>query len=153
MSKEKKMKKGFKVLLITLLVIVLLFASIGIAVAIIDAPARAELRDIEISEIDFKNLKDGVYQGEYHGTRNNFRDVTVEVTVKSGVVTNITVIKEVSEEDQGNKDTLETTSIIKLFGKVIESRSLQVDAISGATLTTNAYLKAIEDALLKAQKK
>jgi uncharacterized protein with FMN-binding domain len=39
-----------------------------------------------------------------------------------------------------------------LFGRVLEERSLEVDAVSGATLTSRAYLKGLEDALKKAQK-
>jgi uncharacterized protein with FMN-binding domain len=35
---------------------------------------------------------------------------------------------------------------------VIDAQSLQVDTISGATLTSKAYLKAVENALLKAQR-
>ncbi|WP_368487958.1 FMN-binding protein [Clostridium sp. BJN0013] len=34
-----------------------------------------------------------------------------------------------------------------LFQKVIELQSLQVDIISGATLTSKAHLKALENAL------
>jgi uncharacterized protein with FMN-binding domain len=39
-----------------------------------------------------------------------------------------------------------------LYDRVIESQSLQVDTISGATLTCKARLKAVENALIKAQK-
>ncbi len=35
--------------------------------------------------------------------------------------------------------------------RVIQHQSLQVDTISGATLTANGYLMAIENALLKAE--
>ncbi len=38
-----------------------------------------------------------------------------------------------------------------LYDKVIEAQSLQVDTISGATLTSKAYLKAVEIALVQAQ--
>jgi len=35
----------------------------------------------------------------------------------------------------------------KKFNKVIEAQNTIVDAVSGATVTTKAYLKAIESAL------
>ncbi|NLJ39781.1 MAG: FMN-binding protein [Candidatus Atribacteria bacterium] len=37
----------------------------------------------------------------------------------------------------------------KLFDQIIQKQSLQVDTVSNATVTCNAYLKAIENALLK----
>lgn len=39
----------------------------------------------------------------------------------------------------------------ELFARVIRAQSLQVDTISGATLTSKAYLKGVENALNKAQ--
>jgi len=38
-----------------------------------------------------------------------------------------------------------------LYDRVVQAQSLQVDTISGSTLTSKAYLKAVEDALNKAQ--
>jgi uncharacterized protein with FMN-binding domain len=38
-----------------------------------------------------------------------------------------------------------------LYERVIQSQSLQVDTISGATLTSKAYLQCVENALLQAQ--
>ncbi len=150
MKETKKRKRRFKVLII-LLSIVFVMALVGIGVVIWDAPARAELKNMIIAEVNFGNLEDGVYTGEYHGTKNNLRDVSVEVTVKSGAVTKITVTKGAYAGDKGSDEIAKGISIDDLFGKVIDSKSLNVDAISGATLTTNAYLKAIENALLKAQ--
>jgi uncharacterized protein with FMN-binding domain len=43
-------------------------------------------------------------------------------------------------------------TIEDLFKRVIDSDSLQVDAISGATLTSKAHLKALENALKQSQK-
>ena len=38
-----------------------------------------------------------------------------------------------------------------LFARVMEQKTLQVDAISGATITNKTHLKALENALIKAQ--
>jgi len=38
-----------------------------------------------------------------------------------------------------------------LYERVIAAQSLQVDTISGATLTSKAYLQAVENALIPAQ--
>jgi uncharacterized protein with FMN-binding domain len=53
-----------------------------------------------------------------------------------------------NSSDPGAKNTDQA----KLFDRVIEAQSLQVDAISGATLTSKAYLKAVENALEQAEK-
>lgn len=151
MKEVKKRKRRFTVLIV-LLSIVFVIAFVGIAAVIWDAPARAELNNMVIDEVNFGNLKDGVYTGEYHGTKNNLRDVTVEVTVESGVVTKIIVTEGAYAGEKGSDEISKGISINDLFEKVMDSRTLQVDAISGATLTTNAHLKAIEGALKKAQK-
>lgn len=150
MKETKKRKRRFKVLII-LLSIVFVMALVGIGVVIWDAPARAELKNMIIAEVNFGNINDGVYTGEYHGTKNNLRDVSVEVTVESGAVTKITVTEGAYAGGKGSDEIAKGISIDDLFGKVIDFKSLNVDAISGATLTTNAHLKAIENALLKAQ--
>lgn len=152
MKEVKKRKKGFKVLII-LLSVVLVIASLGISAVIWDAPARAELKNMVIAEVDFSNLNDGVYAGEYRGTKNSLRDVAVEVTVESGAVTKITVTEGAYAGSKESDKIAKGISIVDLFGKVIDSKSLHVDAVSGATLTINAHLKAVENALLKAQKK
>lgn len=52
-----------------------------------------------------------------------------------------------------SKISLKGISIGDLFRHVIESQSLQVDVISGATLTSKAHLKALENALEQAKRK
>jgi uncharacterized protein with FMN-binding domain len=69
----------------------------------------------------------------------------VKVTVSSGKVTDIQQIN--TKDPAAAKFDNEL-----LYKRVIESQSLQVDTISSATLTSKAYLKAIEDALIKAGK-
>jgi uncharacterized protein with FMN-binding domain len=149
--KETKKRKRISKLLIILLSIVFVIFLTGVSAVIWDAPAREELKNLIINEVDFGSFNDGVYTGEYHGTKNNLRDAAVEVTVESGAVTKIMVIEVAAAGDSGSGDIPKGIPIDDLFRKVINDKSLQVDAIGGATLTTNAYLKAIENALLKAQ--
>lgn len=151
MREGKKRKIRFKLLLILLSIISVIVLA-GAGAIIWDAPARAELKNVVISKVNFESLNDGVYTGEYRGTKNSFRDVSVEVTVKSGAVTKITVIDGANIGGKENAEIAEERSIADLFDKVVDSQSLQIDAISGATLTANAHLKAVENALLKAQK-
>ena len=83
-------------------------------------------------------LADGVYSGTgagYHG------DITVQVTVSGGQVTDIAVTSE--------NDTLQyfTRARDTLIPKVIEEQSLGVDAVSGATYSSRGILDAITNAL------
>ena len=45
----------------------------------------------------------------------------------------------------------DNTDFERLYARVIQAQSLQVDTISGATLTSKAYLQSVENALLQAQ--
>jgi uncharacterized protein with FMN-binding domain len=93
--------------------------------------------------------------GEYAGGMYKMRATKVEVTLSSGKVTEIKLLKGAMDKE-GKPAVLLLTkgmSINDLFGRVIESQSLQVDTISGATLTSKAHLKAVENALEQAQAK
>jgi uncharacterized protein with FMN-binding domain len=68
-----------------------------------------------------------------------------KVVISSGKVIDIELL---SSSDPGAKNTDQ----IALYDRVIDAQSLEVDAISGATLTSKAYLKAVESALEQAKK-
>ncbi|MBW9153303.1 FMN-binding protein [Clostridium estertheticum] len=95
-------------------------------------------KDIIIKPSDASQLKDGVYTGKYNGGRWSNE---VNVTIKDKKVTKIDVLKSVVFEK------LEVSR--ELFNKVIKKQDTNVDVISGATVTSKAYLKSIENALKK----
>lgn len=102
-----------------------------------------EARSLPLDKVDFSRLQDGVYEGSYAGGMYRWRANSVKVTVDAGVVSKIEPISGI--EDLGNGSTQ------KLFDRVIEDQTLQVDTVSGATLTSKAYLQSVENALLLAQ--
>jgi uncharacterized protein with FMN-binding domain len=102
-----------------------------------------EARSLPLDKVDFSKLKDGTYTGEYEGGMYKWRTNSVRVTVSGGKVTQIEPLSGI--EDQGDGKTQ------MLYDRVIQAQSLQVDTISGATLTANAYLQAVENALLQAE--
>jgi uncharacterized protein with FMN-binding domain len=104
-----------------------------------------EAANVPIAAVDFSGLQDGTYTGEYAGGMYKWRENKVQVTVSSGKVTDIKVL-----EDANKKETVPERDAT--YAKVLEAQSLQVDVVSGATLTCKAYLKGIEDAVLKAEK-
>ena len=138
---------GLRVLIVMLVVLCLA----GVAALVADAPGRQELATLEIGTIDFSNLKDGTYTGSYSGTKSSMRDATVEVTILQGELASIRIINGAVDEDGKAVILSDGKTVDDLFQRVVEDQSLQVDAISGATLTSKAHLKALENALRQAQ--
>jgi uncharacterized protein with FMN-binding domain len=105
-----------------------------------------EARSLPLNAVDFGRLEDGVYHGAYEGGMYKWRANECDVTVSDGRVTEIQIV---GSKDPGG----ENTDYNLLYDRVIEAQSLQVDTISGATLTSKAYLQAVENALIQARRK
>lgn len=136
------------------IVILVIIGVIGIALLggiMGTEPGRREIKNLTINDINFKNLHDGTYVGEYKGKKYSFRNTRVEVTVSSGRVTGIKVLKgALNKEGKPAEINSKGSTVEDLFEKVIETQSLQVDVISGATLTSKTHIKAVENALEQA---
>lgn len=116
-----------------------------------DMPSRRELQALSIGTIDFRNLQDGTYVGSFIGTKGNLRDATVEATITDGVVSDIRILGETVDETGAPPEIGDGMSVYDLFDTVVAQKTMQVDVVSGATLTSKAYLKALENALQQAQ--
>lgn len=88
--------------------------------------------------VDFSQLTDGTYSGSGQGRNGT---ITVSVKVKGGKVTSITV--ENSREDEQYFNRAKDTVI----GEIIESQSLNVQTVSGATMSSNGIIDAVANAL------
>lgn len=104
-----------------------------------------EAANVTIAALDFSKLKDGAWVGEYAGGMYKWRENKVQVTVSGGRVTDI---QGLSPAEAGKKYPERD----QVYDRVMQAQSLQVDVVSGATLTSKAYLKGLEDALVKAEK-
>lgn len=96
-----------------------------------------DINNLVVENIDFTNIDDGVYQGEYY-----YQDeigATLRVTVLNGEVTAIEIV----EHLYGTGKDAEL-----IIDDVITEQSLQVDTITGATSSSILMLKAIENALI-----
>lgn len=82
-------------------------------------------------------LTDGVYEGEYSFVR-------VAVTVEDGAVTQIKIL-----EHGGGGEEYERM-VEPLKEKIIAEQITDIDAISGATVSSENLKKAVEDAIEKA---
>jgi len=94
-----------------------------------------EAKSLPLNAVDFSKLDDGSYHGAYEGGMYKWRANECQVTVSSGKVAGIQLI---GSEDPGSKNTQHEV----LYDRVIQAQSLQVDTISGATLTSKAWLQA-----------
>lgn len=92
--------------------------------------------NLAINSVDLTEIEDGTYTGVYQAGRWANE---VAVSVADHQITNIDVVKTVTIESP------EMTSTI--INRVIEKQNTTVDTVSGATVTSKAYLKAIENAL------
>ena len=131
--------------------VLLVIGGVGMMVVLADAPARNEIQALEIGQVDFNNLKDGVYTGSFEGTRSSSRNATVAVTIQDGKVSNIRIVQGAVNGKGAPVELNGDVTIDDLFQRVLDSQSMQVDGISGATLTSKTHLKALESALLQAQ--
>lgn len=83
------------------------------------------------------NIKDGVYKGVGNGKGG---EIAVEVTIKDDTITNIKVL---SHDETPGYDTAMDT----LTEEIISTNSVEVDMISGCTLTSTGFLEAVNAAL------
>ena len=76
--------------------------------------------------------------------KGNNGDVTVEVTMTKDKLYKIEVTEQQETEGIGDK------AIAEIPGKMIENNSVKVDAVSGATNTSNAIIEAVKAAIKSA---
>lgn len=86
-------------------------------------------------------FKPGTYTGEGEGIHGK---IEVEVTVTENE------IKEIKVLNHSETEGVSTIALEKMPAKIIESQSLGVDIMSGATKTSNGVLEAVINALTKA---
>lgn len=132
------MKKKRVVILCVVLAVIAAIV-IGVSTMLSGVQSNLEaLKDMELQQVDLTAVKDGVYSGSYSAFPVS---AEVNVTVKDHRITGIDLIK----HDNGQGTPAEV-----IPQKVVESQSLQVDSVSGATYSSRVILKAIENALLDA---
>jgi len=81
---------------------------------------------------DLSSKADGVYPG-------SFFNVILDVTVKNFYITRIDIIEHYHSPVGKNAE--------KIIDKIIQKQSLDVDTVTGATMSSRSILKAVENAL------
>ena len=91
---------------------------------------------VPINKVDLSTLADGTYTGTYEGGRWTN---TVKVNIKDQRITAIEIVDDLLFSRPEVVD--------KILARVIDEQKVNVDVISEATVSSKAYLKAIELAL------
>jgi len=101
----------------------------------------------EAVEADFAQAEalygNGIYEGKGTGYG---RGLKVSVTVTDGRISDIQIISHNEVGKQYYEEAFET-----IPQRVIEAQNTEVDAVSGATKTSNGIKQAVENALLDAK--
>ena len=99
-----------------------------------------------ITEISFdppqNGYRDGIYTGSAHGFGGN---ITVQVTITGGSITSITVLSAAGETDAFFRQAK------AVIPAILQAQSPKVDAVSGATYSSNGIKEAVNNALASAK--
>lgn len=142
-NSKKKGKRGITCLVIVAIILVPLAIGGGIGWSFLSREHR-EAASLPLDAVDFDRLNDGTFHGVYAGGMYEWRANECDVTVSKGKLTHIQLA---GSEDPGSGNV----DYEMLYDRVVQAQSLQVDTISGATLTSKAYLQCVENALIPAQ--
>ena len=141
MGKEKRfLKKKFVVVFIVIFICIL---SVLIAAKGIVSNMQANLEqmaDLEIQNVDLTKIPDGTYAGSCKVFPIS---VKVDVTINNYKITRIELVEH--RNGQGTPAEI-------IPDKVVKAQSLEVDIVTGATYSSKAILKAIENALNSSSK-
>lgn len=94
------------------------------------------LAAIEVANLDLRQVKDGVYVGQ---CSTPLVSAAVQVIVVDGKISAIEVVHHNSSERGKAAE--------KIVEEVLARQTLNVDVVSGATMSSKVILKAIENAL------
>lgn len=97
-----------------------------------------ETRNLQINKVDVSSLADGNYTGKYSYGKSSYE---VSVTIKDKKIENIDVLK--------NRDSKFAKKAEGVLNKIVAEQRNDVEVVSGATTTSKALLKAVENALSK----
>ena len=101
----------------------------------------------EKSKKEDKKPVEGLKDGEYFGSANGYGgNLTVKVIIKNGKISTIDVVSQNETPEYFNR-------AYAVINKILSSGSVNVDSVTGATVSSNAIKMAVADALHKAGSK
>ena len=119
--------------IVLILLVIILLGFVGGKIVSHKIVSHAE--SLSVEEIDLSKVKDGKYLGHYEISPVK---VSVETLIHNGKITEINLVEHFNGKG---------VSAEKIIDYIIEKQSLKVDCISGATVSSVAIKKAVEDSL------
>ncbi len=124
----KKVLKWIGIGFLAFVAVIMVYAVLG----------KGQTLGLQIGSVNLADIPDGEYTGAYDCWRWSN---TVVVTVQDHQITEIESVKGPNGRDSIRED---------LTGRIVDAQSPEVDAVSGATADSKAFLKAVENALQNA---
>jgi uncharacterized protein with FMN-binding domain len=115
-----------------------IFFSVMLLILALIFSCSSTFANIKPSLPDINGLQDGTYRGEYSLPKSPLSAV-LEVTVNNHIIIDINIIEHNCSPIGKKSETI--------IGKIREKQSLNVDAVSGATLSSKTLLMAVQNAL------
>ena len=94
------------------------------------------VRQMEIQNVDINHLDDGGYIGSF--SYGNFEYI-VKTIINARKITNVEILQ--------NRDTKHAKMAEGVIPEIVEHQTPNVDVVSGATTTSKALMKAVENSL------
>ena len=132
----KNNKKWLLLLIIPVVFAIIILSFIGIILG----KMKKQLEQIDTSTVDISQVADGIYMGE---SETELVKVAVNVTVKDGKIENIDILK----HECGKGKPAE-----RIIESIIQKNNVEVDAVSGATVSSRVIQDAVRIALRKGMK-
>jgi uncharacterized protein with FMN-binding domain len=101
-----------------------------------------QIRRLVIRGVDLSKIDDGTYEGQYHKGRWTY---DVQVTVKDHRIVDVKNMNKMME--------MAKEVNAKATAEIVKNQSPVIDVVSGATIFTRAFQKAVENALNSSVKK
>jgi uncharacterized protein with FMN-binding domain len=118
------------------LIVLAVLAVLAVPMTILMFYGMSEIRQLVIREVDLQRVADGTYRGSYHKGRWTF---DVDVVVQNH---RIVSVKNTNARMNAVKDWN-----AKAEAAMLAKQSNKIDVVSGATLNSKAFQKAVELAL------
>ncbi len=131
--KTKYLLLGIPAALLTLVIIV------GVVFAIRFSDYQKRIDTLTIQPLRFSDYADGTYTGSYDLFLVKAK---IRLTIEDKKLTDIELLQHVNGEGAPAE---------RILDDLLESQTLDVDVVSGATASSKAILKAAEDALLSTE--
>jgi uncharacterized protein with FMN-binding domain len=107
------------------------------------ADKAADKADEKQAAEDQGKFKNGTYQGT---AKYVYGTIEIQLKVTKGKISGV----EVGYPTANDSGTINPPAVAKLKQATLQAQSAEVDAVSGATLTSEAYVKSLQAALDKA---